>query len=167
MTRAAPTSSSPSTGSNADSNAVLPQTAPPPGALPLDRKRLFTAFTLTPLLAGFYPAIFLAEPSIMPLGLVLAYASTVLFGIPLVVYFDRRGVREWWMYIAGGTACSLPTILLYAFAPLPDHLLPFGAIPVVGVLVWGASSGIVFWMIGIAGDSSVSLRTLFDPISKD
>jgi hypothetical protein len=33
------------------------------------------------------------------------------------------------------------------------------------VLVWGASSGIVFWMIGIAGDSAVSLRTLFDPVS--
>lgn len=131
----------------------------------LDRRRLFTAFCLTPLLAGFYPAIFLAEPSLMPVGLVLAYASTVLFGIPLVAYFDHRGVREWYMYIAGGTACSVPTVLLYAFAPLPDHLQPFGTVPVLGVLAWGASSGIVFWMIGIAGDSAVSLRSLFDPVS--
>jgi hypothetical protein len=131
----------------------------------LDRKRLFTAFCLTPLLAGFYPAIFLAEPSLMPIGLLLAYASTAVFGIPLVAYFDRRQVREWYMYIAGGTACSVPTVLLYAFAPLPDHLQPFGAVPVMGVLVWGASSGIVFWMIGIAGDSAVSLRSLFDPVS--
>jgi Na+/melibiose symporter-like transporter len=132
---------------------------------PLDRKRLFTAFCLTPLLAGFYPAIFLAEPSLMPIGLLLAYASTAVFGIPLVAYFDRRGVREWYMYIAGGTACSVPTVLLYAFGPLPDHLQPFGAVPVVSVLVWGASSGIVFWMIGIAGESPVSLRSLFDPVS--
>jgi len=139
--------------------------APPPATGGLDRKRLFTAFCLTPLLAGFYPAIFLAEPSLMPIGLVLAYASTIVFGIPLVAYFDRRGVREWYMYIAGGTACSVPTVLLYAFAPLPDHLQPFGAVPLVGVLVWGASSGIVFWMIGIAGDSEVSLRSLFDPVS--
>src|SRR3954453_8100506 len=73
-------------------DADLPQVAPPPEALRLDRRRLLTAFALTPLLAGFYPAIFLAEPSIMPLGLLLAYASTVLFGIPLVVYFDRRHV---------------------------------------------------------------------------
>src|ERR1700730_6030232 len=146
-------------------DAGLPQIAPPPEALPLDRRRLLTAFALTPLLAGFYPAIFLAEPSIMPLGLLMAYASTVLFGIPLVIYFDRRNVREWWMYIAGGTACSLPTVLLYALAPLPDHLLPFGPIPVLGLLFWGGSSGIVFWMIGIAGDSPVSLRTLFDPVS--
>lgn len=143
----------------------LPQTAPPPAPDALDRKRLFTAFALTPLLAGFYPAIFLAEPSLMPIGLVLAYASTALFGIPLVAYFDHRNVREWYMYIAGGTACSLPTVLLYAFAPLPEHLQPFGAFPVVGVLVWGASSGIVFWMIGIAGDSAVSFRSLFDPVS--
>jgi hypothetical protein len=146
--------------------ADLPQTAPPPPeAMPLDRRRLLTAFALTPLLAGFYPAIFLAEPSILPLGLALAYASTLLFGIPLVIYFDRRHVREWWMYIAGGTACSLPTVLLYAFAPLPDHLQPFGAIPVLGLLFWGGASGIVFWMIGIAGDSAFSLRSLFDPIS--
>ena len=101
----------------------------------------------------------------MPIGLLLAYASTALFGIPLVAYFDRRNVREWYMYIAGGTACSVPTVLLYAFAPLPDHLQPFGAVPVVGVLVWGASSGIVFWMIGITGESAVSLRSLFDPVS--
>jgi hypothetical protein len=146
-------------------DAVLPQIAPPPEALPLDRGRLLTAFALTPLLAGFYPAIFLAEPSIMPLGLLLAYASTVLFGIPLVIYFNRRNVREWWMYIAGGTACSLPTVALYALAPLPDHLQPFGPMPVLGLLFWGGSSGIVFWMIGIAGDSAVSLRSLFDPVS--
>lgn len=132
---------------------------------PLDRKRLLTAFALTPLLAGFYPALFLAEPAIMPLGLGLAYGSTLLFGIPLVIFFDRRDVREWWMYIAGGTACSLPTIALYAFAPLPDHLAPFGPVPVLGVLFWGGASGIVFWMIGVAGDSAVSLKSLFDPLA--
>ena len=141
------------------------ETAPLPATGSLDRKRLFTAFCLTPLLAGFYPAIFLAEPALMPIGLVLAYASTIVLGIPLVAYFDRRHVREWYMYIAGGTACSLPTVLLYAFGPLPDHLQAFGAVPVAGVLLWGASSGIVFWMIGIAGDSAVSLRSLFDPVS--
>jgi hypothetical protein len=165
MPRVTPTANLPQPGLNPGPGSELPQTAPPPEALPLDRKRLFTAFALTPLLAGFYPAIFLAEPSVMPIGLVLAYASTVLFGVPLVLYFDRRGVREWWMYIAGGTACSLPTVLLYAFAPLPDHLQPFGTVPVLALLLWGGSSGIVFWMIGIAGDSAVSLRTLFDPVS--
>jgi hypothetical protein len=141
------------------------ETAPPPAGEPLDWKRLFTAFALTPLLAGFYPAIFLAEPSLMPIGLVLSYASTVLFGVPLVAYYDRRGVRDWYMYIAGGTACSLPTVLLYAFAPLPEYVQPFGAMPVLALLMWGGSSGIVFWMIGVAGDSAVSLRSLFDPES--
>jgi hypothetical protein len=165
MMRAAQSPSLPPARPNPGPGTELPQTAPPPEALPLDRKRLFTAFAMTPLLAGFYPAIFLGEPSIMPVGLLLAYASTVLFGIPLVMYFDRRGVREWWMYIAGGTACSLPTVLLYAWAPLPDHLQPFGLIPVLALLFWGGSSGIVFWMIGVTGDSPVSLRTLFDPVS--
>jgi hypothetical protein len=165
MTRAVHTATLPPAEPKPDPGAALPQSAPPPEALPLDRNRLFTAFALTPLLAGFYPAIFLAEPSIMPIGLLLAYASTTVFGIPLVMYFHRRGVREWWMYIAGGTACSLPTVLLYALAPLPDHLQPFGPIPVLGLLFWGGSSGIVFWMIGVAGDSPVSLRTFLDPVS--
>jgi hypothetical protein len=165
MTAVVPSASVPPVAPNPEPGGELPKTAAPPEVPPLDRKRLFTAFTLTPMLAGFYPAILLAEPSLMPIGLLLSYGSTVLFGIPLVVYFDRRGVREWWMYIFGGTACSLPTVLLYAFAPLPDHLQPFGAVPVLAVLLWGGSSGILFWMIGIAGDSAVSLRSLFDPIS--
>jgi hypothetical protein len=165
MTRRVPSANLPSNGPDTGRVGEPPQTAPPPASAPLDWKRLFTAFALTPLLAGFYPAIFLAEPSLMPIGLGLAYASTVLFGVPLVAYFDRRGVREWYMYIAGGTACSLPTVLLYALAPLPDHVQPISTVPVLGVLLWGGSSGIVFWMIGLAGDSAVSLRTLFDPVS--
>ena len=161
MSRPVPAANLPPLGPHGGS----PQTAPPVGVEPLDWKRLFTAFCLTPLLAGFYPAIFMAEPSLMPIGLVLAYASTVVFGIPLVAYFDRRGVRQWYLYIAGGTACSEPTVFLYALAPLPEHLQPFGAMPVLSVLLWGGTSGIVFWMIGIAGDSAVSLRSLFDPVS--
>ena len=145
--------------------AALPQTAPPADQVPLDRSRLLTAFALTPLLAGFYPAIFLADPALMPIGLALAYASTIVFGIPLVIYFDRHRVREWWLYITGGTACSLPTVALYALAPLPTYLVPFGPLPALGLLLWGGSAGLLFWMIGVAGDSAVSLRTLFDPIS--
>ena len=149
--------------------AVHPSDSPKitadPVVPPLERHRLVMAFALTPLLSGFYPAIFLAAPEMMPMSLVLAYASTVLFGLPLVVYFNRRSVREWWMYVAGGMACAVPTAILYALAPLPSYLLPFGVVPVLGLLFWGASSGIVFWMIGIAGDSAVSLRTLFDPVS--
>jgi hypothetical protein len=137
--------------------AVVPQ---------LECRRLVTAFALTPLLAGFYPAIFLAEPAIMPIALLLAYASTALFGIPLVLYYRRRGVREWWMYIAGGAACAVPSIVLYAFASLPGYLQPFGLVPVIALILWGGSSGLVFWMIGVAGDSAVSLRTLFDPTTR-
>ena len=163
MSRSAPNPNLSPAVHNPGNGTQLPETVSPHG--PLDRKRLFTAFTLTPLLAGFYPAILMAEPSVMPFSLLLAYASTVLFGIPLVIYFDRRGVRDWWMYIAGGSACSVPTMILYALAPLPDYLQPFGPMPVLELLMWGGSSGIVFWMIGVAGDSAVSFKTLFDPIS--
>jgi hypothetical protein len=145
-------------------SALLPQ-SDAPAVLPLERRRLVTAFALTPLLAGFYPAIFLAEPALMPVGLIVAYISTALLGIPLVYYFDRRGFREWWMYVAGGAACAVPSVIVYGLAPLPSYLVPFGLVPVLGLLLWGGSSGIVFWMIGVAGDTAVSLRTLFDPVS--
>jgi hypothetical protein len=159
-----PRSSAGGDAASSSENAVSPESGTPDGH-PLERRRLLTAFALTPLLAGFYPAIFLAEPALMPAGLVVAYLSTALFGVPLVYYFYRRGVREWWMYTIGGTACALPSILVYALAPLPSYLVPFGLVPALGLLLWGSSSGLIFWMIGVAGDSAVSLRTLFDPIS--
>src|ERR1700753_1687276 len=80
--------------------------------VPLDRHRLVTAFALTPLLAGFYPAIFVAGAALMPLGLIVAYLSTVIFGVPLVYYFDRMGYRHWYLYILGGAACALPSVLV-------------------------------------------------------
>jgi hypothetical protein len=129
-----------------------------------DAKRLLTAFALTPLLSGFYPAIFLAEPSVMPLGLVLAYVSATFFGLPLVVLFDRHRWRSWWAFALGGVAVSLPTVLLYAVTQHPEHLQPFGIMPALGVFLWGGCSGIVFWLLGVAGDSPVNLRSLFDPL---
>jgi hypothetical protein len=131
---------------------------------PLDRKRLFTAFLLTPMLAGFYPAMFLGEPTILPLGLVLAYVSATVFGIPLIILFDRRRVRDWWLFMIGGVVCALPTVILYAFAPTPEHLDPFGWVPLLQVVLWGASSGLLFWMVGVAGDTPVNVTTLFDPL---
>jgi len=126
-------------------------------------RRLLTAFCLTPLLAGFYPAIFLAEPALMPLGLIVAYVSTIAFGVPLVLLFGRQLWRSWWQYCLGGAVCSLPAVLAYAFAHLPEHVEPFGLVPALAVLGWGASSGLIFWMLGVAGDSPVSIATLLDP----
>jgi hypothetical protein len=59
----------------APTTAATAAPAPPAARKPLERKRLVTAFMLTPLLAGFYPAIFMAEPSVMPIGLALSYVS--------------------------------------------------------------------------------------------
>jgi hypothetical protein len=131
--------------------------------VPLQRRRLVTAFLLTPLLAGFYPALMLAEPVVMPISMVLSYGSAFVFGIPLMLICHRCGVRQWWIYLLGGIGCSLPTVVLYALAPLPEYLMPFGLMPALAVVFWGASSGGVFWMIGVAGDTPVRLRTLFDP----
>ncbi len=130
----------------------------------LDVRRLWMAFALTPLLSGFYPALFLAEPAVMPIGLVLAYLSAGLFGLPLVLLFDRRHWRSWWQFAIGGAVCALPTLLLYAALGSPEHLQPFGAFPALGLLFWGCTSGLVFWLLGVAGETPVTFRSLFDPI---
>ena len=149
----------PSASSPAAASKITPSTS-----APLERKRLFTAFLLTPMLAGFYPAMFLGEPRILPIGLALAYVSAAVFGIPLIILFDRRRVRDWWLFTIGGAVCALPTVILYAFAPTPDHLDPFGWVPMLQVLLWGASSGLLFWMVGVAGETPVNMTTLFDPL---
>jgi hypothetical protein len=116
------------------------------------------------MLAGFYPAIFLAEPSLMPMGLVLAYTSAALFGLPLVVLFDRRCWRRWWHYCTGGAVCGLPAVALYALLRKPEHVQAFGLLPATGVMLCAGAAGIMFWMLGVAGDTPVSLRSLFDPL---
>ncbi len=125
-------------------------------------------FALTPMLSGFYPAIFLAEPSVMPLGFLLAYTPAIFVGLPLVLWLDRRFWRSWWQFAAAGGACALPAILLYALATPPAHLQPFGLFPALGLLFLGCASGIAFWLIAVTGETPVSLRSLFDPlVTKD
>src|SRR5262249_23311237 len=102
--------------------------------------------------------------ALMLVGLVLAFATAVVCGIPMALVFYWRNITQWWMYVLGGAACSVPTVVLYAIVGTPAHLVPFGVVPVFGALSWGAFAGMVFWMIGVAGESPVTLTTLFDPV---
>jgi len=134
------------------------------GSAPFDRRRLALAFTLTPLLPAFYPAIFLAEPWAIPAGLALAYPSALLFGLPLGLLFKRMCWRKWWQFALGGAACALPSVVLYALIGTPAHFQRFGSLPALGLLFIGACSGAAFWLLGVAGETPVTLRSLFDPI---
>ncbi|HKT73698.1 MAG TPA: hypothetical protein VJQ47_12460 [Steroidobacteraceae bacterium] len=128
----------------------------------LQWRRLALAFALTPLLSAFYPAIILAEPYAIPVGTIAAYGSILFLGLPLAFLFDRRYWRSWWQFAVGGVVCSLPSLITYAVIRSPPHLPSFGFLPGLGVLLWGAGSGVVFWLLGVAGDSPVTLRSLLD-----
>jgi hypothetical protein len=132
--------------------------------LPLDQRRLFMAFVLTPMLAGFYPALFRADPSLLPVGLLLAYGSGVVCGVPLILVFAHRGVRDWRWFMAGGAFCAFPAIALWTFNSSSGHRYAFSLPVTLELLSWGAICGLVFWMVAIAGDSGVSTATLFDPL---
>src|SRR5579872_4186985 len=105
--------------------AVAPRCACDYRATMLDSKpfepgRLLTGFAFTPMLSGFYPAIFLGEPSLMPLGLLVGYATAALMGLPMVVLFDRHHWRSWWQFAVGGAICALP-VMAYVATLAPDH----------------------------------------------
>ncbi|MBV8855290.1 MAG: hypothetical protein JOY91_17910 [Sinobacteraceae bacterium] len=138
--------------------------AAPEVPVPLDHRRLFTAFVLTPMLAGFYPALFRADPALLPVGLLLAYGSGLVCGVPLVILFARRGLRDWRLFMGGGAICALPAVALWAFNQPAGQLKMLSFPVMLEVLAWGAVCGIVFWMVGVAGESVVSIATLFDPL---
>ena len=81
--------------------ADLPQTAPPPEAMPLDRGRLLTAFALTPLLSGFY-ATFTA---IVPQGSGVSLLRSVS-------YFGGHGAQTPLVTLAiwGAAGCLLAIV---------------------------------------------------------
>ncbi len=125
-------------------------------------RRILFALLFTPLLPPFYATLFFAEPWSLPIGLMLTYPSAWLLGLPIVLLLRRMQRLDWWALALAGAVCSLPALLLYWWINTPPHLEVFSVLNAFELLGWGAFSGLCFWLLGIAGDSSVSLRTLLD-----
>ena len=126
------------------------------------RSRLWLAFGVTPFLPAFYGALLFGEPWAMPFGIVAAYPAAVIVGWPLVMLACKLGYRHWWTYVAIGVACAVPLLGVYAAADAMPHLPPFDVAHAALVLAWGAFSGTCFWLLGIAGDTPLRVRDLFD-----
>lgn len=134
----------------------------PVQAAAIDRRRLALALLLTPLLAPFYSAILFERPWDLPYGLIATYAGALLLGLPgscWLLRHRRKGVGAFAML---GAVCSLPGMLLYSQWPGPTHLQQFGFDNAAVILGWSIGSGVAFWLIGIAGDAPLTLRSLFD-----
>lgn len=127
-----------------------------------DRGRLTLALLLTPLLAPFYSAVLFERPWDLVFGLLSSYAGMVLPGIPATLWLLRRRHLDLQPFAVLGVACSLPAMLIYAALPDTTHLEDFGAVPALVIAAWGAFSGACFWLVGIAGEPSLTLKSLFD-----
>jgi peptidoglycan/LPS O-acetylase OafA/YrhL len=128
----------------------------------IDRHRLALALALTPVLAPFYSAILFERPWDIPYGLIATYTGALLFGLPGAWWLLRRRRKGIGAFAILGALSSLPGMLLYAQFPGTTHLQPFGLDNAAVILAWGTVSGIAFWLIGIAGDAPLTLRSLFD-----
>jgi hypothetical protein len=128
----------------------------------LRRNRVLLAFAVTPFLPGFYGALLFGQPWAFPVGLAVAYPVALVLGVPLLILMHRARRLEWWSFVITGIACTLPVLIGYAWMQHVPHLESFSALNALIVLAWGAFSGACFWLIGVAGDSPLRIRDIFD-----
>jgi hypothetical protein len=126
-----------------------------------DASRVLLGFALAPLLPGFYATLFFAQPWAFPIGLGLSYPTALLVGLPLFLGFRRQGWLAWWQMMLCGLLASLPLLLLYRLHGAPPHLQDFDWFNALVLEGWGAFTGLVFWLLAIAGAAPPSLRILF------
>lgn len=125
------------------------------------RSRVVLGFALTPMLPAFYSALFFAQPWNFPIGVSLSYPAALLIGLPLFLLLRRRGWLGWWQLALCGVACAVPAMAAYAWVGTPPHLEPFDLVNALYLGLWGAFSGIAFWLLTVAGKSPVNLYVLF------
>ena len=125
-------------------------------------RRLAAAFALTPFLPCFYCAIFFAQPWALPVGLAVSYPAELVVGVPTILFMRTRGWMQWWQLAIAGTLCALPVIAAYAWMQDVPHIEPFSVMNAVFVALWGAFSGLCFWLLGVCGETPFRFRNLFD-----
>ena len=123
-------------------------------------RRIVCALLFIPLLAPFYAAILFGRPWALPLGLMLSYPSALFVGAPVVWLLLHMRWTGYWHCIAAGILCSVPAVIAYACCATPAEIEAFSIANAASLLGWGAFSGLCFWLLALAGDSPVTLRTI-------
>lgn len=133
--------------------------SPARAATPL--QRVVLGFALAPMLPAFYATLFFAQPWAFPYGIVLAYPSALLIGLPLYLLLRKRERLGWWQLALVGMVCAVPSILAYHHVGTPPHLEPFEWLSAFYLEAWGGFTGLGFWLLAVAGNSPVTARVLF------
>jgi hypothetical protein len=136
--------------------------APPPSAFPAaTTQRALLGFALSPMLPAFYATLFFAQPWAFPYGILLAYPSALLIGLPLYLVLRRHQRLGWWQLCLVGMVCAAPSVIAYRHIGTPPHLEPFEWLSALYLEAWGGFAGLGFWLLSVAGSSPVTVRVLF------
>jgi hypothetical protein len=72
----------------------------------------------------------------------------------------RKTKVESWHCAALGMLCSAPAIVAEARATIPPNVAAYSSANAEIVITWGAFSGFCFWLLDVAGDFPLTLRTI-------
>jgi hypothetical protein len=84
----------------------------------------------------------------------VGYGAEALIGLPGLVLLRRRNRLNWWNFVIGGLLCSVAAtcvLLLFFSQPIARGLSFSYHIAAVGGL-----AGILFWFIGVFGNSALT-----------
>ncbi|MGH8444282.1 MAG: hypothetical protein ACREVL_03395 [Solimonas sp.] len=125
-------------------------------------KRIAFALLLVPLLAPFYTAIFFAQPWNLVYGLLASYPSAIALGLPGTALLLHWQCLKSWHFALLGLLCAMPALLVYVMRPDITPVGVFNAFNAAVLLGCGVLSGLCFWLVGVAGESPISWKTLLD-----
>lgn len=126
----------------------------------LQKRRMILGLVMAPMLPGFYSTLLFGQPWAFPLGILLSYPTAILMGMPLLLFFSRRNWLTWWQLGLCGAICVLPLELLYWVVQQPPHLEAFSLFNALLLVAWGVFAGFVFWLLAVAGTTSIGWREL-------
>src|SRR5688572_16162536 len=120
--------------------------------------RVFGAFVFAPFIGVGLIGMVLRSMDGGMAAVLVAYPIALIFGLPMFLLFRRQGWFRWWQAVLGCTICALPFIALYLLIAAPEHVSTYGLRNSLAFLGFGAVVGVIFWAIGIAGNSALTTR---------
>jgi asparagine N-glycosylation enzyme membrane subunit Stt3 len=118
--------------------------------------RVVGAFLSAPFLVLLVGAFSTGTQDGFLVAVMIAYPIALVFGVPLFFLFRWRGWLRWWQATIGGAVCAAPFVLLYVLGANPMHVEKYGASNSMVLFGYGALIGLVFWAIGLAGNSALT-----------
>ncbi len=121
-------------------------------------RRVIIAFALTPLLA-VVPVLAIGGGigiALYPIFVLIAYGSATLLGIPLFLLLRGRRWLQLPQVVTAGIVCAVPGVLLNLLTSPAGLIASQGPLTTFLVLACGLLAGAAFWLLGVAGNTTLT-----------